>query len=356
MHGQAMIHGDLKGVRLQMLAAVLPPNILFIIIKANILIDKDHHARLADFGLLIITSNSNSTNFAPSSSHMSSGTTRWMSPEILDPDMFGLTDSRPTQESDCYALGMVVLEVLSGRPPFTPDKDFVVMRKVIDGERPGRPKGPEGAWFTDDLWQTLERCWAAQSESRPSVKVVLDCLGRVTGTWKPPSQKVGEDVGTNPDDLDYSVVSDYCMVHCPQYYPLVLTAPPAPTRTHSIRPLTTDRPSGGDPRKEATVLEGLLTIPLRCSFDHLDEIITGGEAHWLKPIVGGARGWSEALTLTQGQRGIHVLEESRVYYGVRNQLEFPSPFISKGLVHEPQQREDAIKKGKGSRLVFDQSG
>ena len=39
------------------------------------------------------------------------GTTRWMSPESLDPDRFGVTDCRPTKQSDCYALGMVVYEV-----------------------------------------------------------------------------------------------------------------------------------------------------------------------------------------------------------------------------------------------------
>ena len=34
-----------------------------------------------------------------------------MSPELLDPDKFGANDSRPTTQSDCYALGMVVYEV-----------------------------------------------------------------------------------------------------------------------------------------------------------------------------------------------------------------------------------------------------
>jgi len=39
------------------------------------------------------------------------GTTRWMSPELLDPDQFKITDCRPTKQSDCYAFGMVVYEV-----------------------------------------------------------------------------------------------------------------------------------------------------------------------------------------------------------------------------------------------------
>ena len=39
------------------------------------------------------------------------GTTRWMSPELLNPEMFKKSDDWPTKQSDCYALGMVVYEV-----------------------------------------------------------------------------------------------------------------------------------------------------------------------------------------------------------------------------------------------------
>ena len=207
MHGQAMIHGDLKGVRLRILVAVLPPNVLFILIKANILVDKDRHARLADFGLLTIVSDP--TNFTTTSSYVKCGTTRWMSPEILNPDLFGFKDSRPTKESDRYALGMVILEVLSGQPPFALDKDFIVMRKVIEGERPGRPEGLEGAWFTDDLWRMLGLCWAMPPESRPSIEAVLEGLERVSKTWNPPSQRVAEDMGTDGGGSNHTMVSDY---------------------------------------------------------------------------------------------------------------------------------------------------
>jgi hypothetical protein len=37
-----------------------------------------------------------------------------MSPELLDPELFGVPESegdRPTRQSDCYALGMVIYEV-----------------------------------------------------------------------------------------------------------------------------------------------------------------------------------------------------------------------------------------------------
>ena len=82
-----------------------------------------------------------------------------------------------TKESDCYALGMVILEVLSGQAPFARYKEFVVMRKVMDGERPERPKE---VLLTDDLWGTMELCWLPQPERRPTVAAVLECLERVS--------------------------------------------------------------------------------------------------------------------------------------------------------------------------------
>ena len=42
------------------------------------------------------------------------GTVRWMSPELLDPERFGMLGPegyRPTRQSDSYALGMVIYEV-----------------------------------------------------------------------------------------------------------------------------------------------------------------------------------------------------------------------------------------------------
>jgi serine/threonine protein kinase len=99
-----------------------------------------------------------------------------MSPELLDPESFGLEDSRPTKESDIYALGMVVCEVLSGQAPFPRHKDAVVIRKVLLGERPERPQGEQGAWFKDRLWEVLEHCWKPQRGDRPGLKTLLQCL------------------------------------------------------------------------------------------------------------------------------------------------------------------------------------
>ena len=100
-----------------------------------------------------------------------------MSPELLYPQRFGFRDGRPTMESDCYALGMVILEVLSGQAPYARCVEVVVIGKVIDGKIPERP---EATWFTDELWEILEECWSSNAQDRPSVQTILECLERVS--------------------------------------------------------------------------------------------------------------------------------------------------------------------------------
>lgn len=167
------------------------------------MIDQNGHARLADFGLLTFVSDP--TN--PSSVTIA-GTPRWMSPELLYPEKFGFEKSRPTEKSDCYALGMLILEVLSERCPFPSHQNYIVMRKVIEGERPERP---EGVWFTDDLWRTLEQCWLPQPENRPTIEAVLECLGEVSKIWQP-LPPLGESVETD-GDKSVSLISQCTFLH-----------------------------------------------------------------------------------------------------------------------------------------------
>ena len=162
------------------------------------MIDKDGNARLADFGLLTIVSDS--THPATTTSSEGSGTMRWMSPELLDPYQFGSENGRSTKESDCYALGMVILEVLTGQAPFPRWGALAVMRKVIGGERPNRPEGPEAVWFTDDLWGLLNQCWSSEPKLRPTVESVLERLKQSLVTWEPLPLSVDSDSHVDSDD------------------------------------------------------------------------------------------------------------------------------------------------------------
>jgi hypothetical protein len=129
-----------------------------------------------------------------------------MSPELFDPDRFGLTEIHPTKRSDCYALGMVIYEVLSGEIPFARWEGFIVVRKVLNGERPGRPQ-EEGTLFTDGIWGTLELCWKAEPRDRISAKTVLLRLEGNPSPLRPPPTVDG-DVETYTDDQSYTTADD----------------------------------------------------------------------------------------------------------------------------------------------------
>ena len=121
MHDLRVVHGDLKGVqtflKLYTSALMSLPSP-----QANVLINGDRRACIADFGLSTITgvataAGASRTSLISNDTLMSftgGGTRRWMSPELLHPERFGMSvseDNRPTRQSDCYALGMVIYEV-----------------------------------------------------------------------------------------------------------------------------------------------------------------------------------------------------------------------------------------------------
>ena len=134
-----------------------------------------------------------------------------MSPELLDPVLFGSENGGPTKGSDCYALGMVIFEVVSGEVPFSTYGDGFVLLKVIEGEHPGRPQGPEGVWFTDELWEMLGLCWSHQPKNRTTIGVVLEHLERASTTWQPLPPRADGDVATVADCDPYSTATRPCM-------------------------------------------------------------------------------------------------------------------------------------------------
>ncbi|KAF9779192.1 kinase-like domain-containing protein [Thelephora terrestris] len=166
MHNLNMVHGDLKG--------------------ANILINQSHRACLADFGLsTIVTIEHNNIGANTSSNSVLGGTHRWMSPELLDPSRFGASGDRPTKKSDCYALGMVVYEVLSGKSPYWGITNQVrLMDAITEGYRPKEPDRAENLSFTDGLWEILQQCWLTDASARPDVRTILSRLNHATWSWE----------------------------------------------------------------------------------------------------------------------------------------------------------------------------
>ena len=120
-----------------------------------------------------------------------------MSPELIDPERFGFEKRQPTESSDCYALGMVIYETISGEFPFCRYTDYTVSLKVMAGERP--PRRPK---FTDSLWEMLQLCWTSHPDDRPSVGGVLQCLQMASSPPEPSSSGLSEGMEEDSDDWD----------------------------------------------------------------------------------------------------------------------------------------------------------
>ena len=98
------MHGNLKGVSLSaFLSPLLRVRILVLTnSKVNVLVDKNGHARLTDFGLTSIGREDNSTR--PPQDMSVAGTTTWAAPEIL-------RGGAVTKEGDIFTFSMVAVEV-----------------------------------------------------------------------------------------------------------------------------------------------------------------------------------------------------------------------------------------------------
>ena len=153
----------------------------------NILITNETPARacLADFGLSTLTPS------APgeTTTITTGGTPLYMAPELLNPEKFGKTNSRPTQPADVYAFGMVIYEVLTGFDPFYEQRlgTIQLVCRVLDGARPTKPGNAEEVGFGSGTWELVNKCWKTKSARRPTIERVLAHLARVSGSSAVPA-------------------------------------------------------------------------------------------------------------------------------------------------------------------------
>jgi len=155
LHGENIIHGDLKAV--------------------NILVSPSRRACLSDFGLAT-AGDSKPTVRTYMSTSQATGTLRWQAPELLlDTD----TDSRTTFATDVYAFAMVCYEMFSGTYPFHEiANDFKVILAIQQGKRPSPPSHDLSRvrGWSDEILHLIEACWTEKPQDRLSAGHIVEKL------------------------------------------------------------------------------------------------------------------------------------------------------------------------------------
>ncbi|KLO11696.1 kinase-like protein, partial [Schizopora paradoxa] len=139
LHSEGVIHADLK--------------------SPNILISQDSKPLLADFGLSLALSES--TAGSTTTGAFTKGTVRWMARELLVPEDSG-PSFRPDEQTDIWALGMVIYELLSWKSPYwDKSSDILVFMGIVNGELPGIPEDTSDmdSNIFKMLWNLCESCW-----------------------------------------------------------------------------------------------------------------------------------------------------------------------------------------------------
>ncbi|KAJ7231954.1 kinase-like domain-containing protein [Mycena rebaudengoi] len=150
LHSRNIVHGCLCG--------------------SDILITQDGSPYLSDFDLASFTNLS-----AAIEDIDRAGKLRWMAPELLDPNRFGI-QFRRTKASDVYAFACVCLELYTGRPPFADIREGGVIFKIMQGERPARPTTTPP--MSDALWKYVNAWWAEDPATRPPVEVIVNTMSQ----------------------------------------------------------------------------------------------------------------------------------------------------------------------------------
>ncbi|KAF9068272.1 kinase-like domain-containing protein [Rhodocollybia butyracea] len=157
LHGldPPVAHGDIKGT--------------------NILISDDcRSCCLADFGLSVLDTQS----MNPTQTASTQGSLRWLAPEFINPPSFAVAGAGMLIPRDIYAFGCTVVEILTGKPPFSHlSQDITVAMKVLGGERPSLPVEaiPVDSDF-ESIHSILEQCWSEKNSNRPSAQKILDLI------------------------------------------------------------------------------------------------------------------------------------------------------------------------------------
>lgn len=135
LHAHDVIHRDMKSL--------------------NLLVNSEWTVKVADFGLSRVE--------APEMTG-GMGTTRWMSPEILN-------RCRYTKSSDVFSFGLTLNEMMTRKIPFHDLPNLEVSTVIVAGMRPEIPE-----YTPPDFADLIRKCWAQEPDKRPSFVQIVEEL------------------------------------------------------------------------------------------------------------------------------------------------------------------------------------
>ncbi|KAG1882776.1 kinase-like protein, partial [Suillus subluteus] len=146
LHVNSVIHGDFTG--------------------PNVLIHGDGTACVADFGLSLMYSEVISMSQVSWTSTFK-GNVRWMAPELLVEREDG-TPARPSEQSDIFSFGGIMLQVLTNKTPYYYLRnDGAIIWAMQKSEKPCRSRYPV---LPEKYWEFIEQCWSTDPRDRPSTE------------------------------------------------------------------------------------------------------------------------------------------------------------------------------------------
>jgi serine/threonine protein kinase len=162
----------------------------------NILLDRSSgtiQTRLTDFGIARLLDNPGLTT-----SGAMVGTANYLAPETI----YGGKAAPPV---DVYALGVVLFELLAGRPPYSGGPAWTVLRRHVD-ESPQPVDGMPPA-----AWRVIEICMDRRPGRRPSAEelvTTLRSLARHTAGLPALTPLAADESPVGPDEREHAAADD----------------------------------------------------------------------------------------------------------------------------------------------------
>lgn len=181
--------------------------------SSNILVDSDYRIKICDFNLSSLVEGS-STGSSLGAAH----NPRWLAPETLGGEGY-------SKESDVYAFGIVMWEMLTRSIPWSDLKQWDIVTLVRDGARPPVPNfwevrdsvGKECTYF-DEYVTLMTSCWSQNPYDRPTFAEIVRELkdmsvflgsGPIDGSVHSQAVAVNQDTGADAASLSISSTKVY---------------------------------------------------------------------------------------------------------------------------------------------------